>query len=312
MESSRMTPELPAMFRTRITGVFGADGTTWLNTLPSLLEEAAARWHLEVASPFGPLSYNYVSPAVRVGGEAAVLKAGVPCAELRNEISALRHYDGRSAVRLLEADPGRGLLLLERVAPGTPLEELDDDEEATRIAASVMQRLWRPPPAGHEFPTVGGWLRGFERHRARCDGGPGPFPVGLFDRAEALAAELLASSAPPVVLHGDLHHWNILCGEREPWLAIDPKGVIGEPAYEAGALLRNPRPHYLQWPGIDRIMTRRVEILAETLGFDRGRIAGWGLAQAVLSACWSYDDHSGGWEPAIACAEILERVLRKG
>ena len=304
--------QLPAAFRTRITGVFGADGAGWLDALPSLLAEAEARWGLRVGAPFEPLSYNYVASAVRAGGEAAVMKAGVPGAELGNEVAALRHYDGRGAVRLLEADADSGLLLLERVTPGTPLVEMGDDEEATRIAAAVMRRLWRPPPAGHKFPTVGDWLRGFERHRARCDDGPGPFPARLFDHAAALAAELLASSAAPVVLHGDLHHWNILRGEREPWLAIDPKGVVGEPAYEVGALLRNPTPHYLQWPSIDGIMARRVAILAETLGFERERIAGWGLAQAVLSACWSYEDHGAGWEPAIACAEILERVLRRG
>ncbi len=307
-----MTVDVPPAFRTRITDVFGDEGAAWLDALPALLEEAAARWGLRVGAPFEPFSYNYVAPAVRAGGETAVLKAGVPGAELQNEIAALRHYDGRGAVRLLEADAGKGLLLLERVAPGTPLEELDDDEEATRIAVSVMQRLWRPPPAGHEFPTVGDWLRGFDRHRARCDGGPGPFPARLFDHAAVLAGELLATSAAPVVLHGDLHHWNILRGEREPWLAIDPKGVIGEPAYEGGALLRNPTPDYLQWAGIDRIMTRRVAILAETLGFERERVAGWGFAQAVLSACWSYEDHGAGWDPAIACAEILGRILRRG
>ncbi|MBI5946736.1 MAG: phosphotransferase [Chloroflexi bacterium] len=299
-------------FFARIVEVFGAEGAAWIDALPSLLAEAAERWGLQVGEPFEPLSYNYVAPAVRRGGETAVLKAGVPGAELRSEIAALRHYDGRGAVRLLESDADRGLLLLERVTPGTPLVALDDDEDATRIAAGVMRRLWRPPPAGHEFPAVGDWLRGFERHRARCERGSGPFPATLFARGEALAGELLETSGAPVVLHGDFHHWNILRGEREPWLAIDPKGVVGEPAYEAGALLRNPTPDYLRWPGIERVMARRVEILAETLGFERERIAGWGFAQAVLSACWSHEDHGAGWEPAIACAEILGRVLRKG
>ena len=77
--------------------------------------------------------------------------------------------------------------------------------------------------------------------------------------------------APPVVLHGDLHHFNILAAERQPWLAIDPKGVVGEPVYETGALLRNPWPDLLSLPDPGRILARRVDQLAEELGFDRAR-----------------------------------------
>ena len=88
-------------------------------------------------------------------------------------------------------------------------------------------------------------------------------------------------------------------------MALDPKGVVGEPAYEVGALLRNPLPQLLTEPRPARVLARRVDQLAEELGFDRERIAGWGLAQAVLSAWWSFEDHGHGWELAIACAEVL-------
>jgi streptomycin 6-kinase len=105
--------------------------------------------------------------------------------------------------------------------------------------------------------------------------------------------------AEPVLLHGDLHHWNILTSEREPWLALDPKGVVGEPGYEIGPLLLNPT---LQ-PG--HVLARRIDQLAEELGLDRERLLGWGLAHAVLSAWWSVEDHGHGWEEAITCAELL-------
>jgi streptomycin 6-kinase len=109
--------------------------------------------------------------------------------------------------------------------------------------------------------------------------------------------------AEPVLLHGDLHHWNILAAGRQPWLALDPKGIVGEPAYEVGALLRNPDLMPLQ------VQERRVDQLTAELGFDRYRILGWGIAQAVLSAWWSYEDHGHGWESAVACAEILAALL---
>jgi streptomycin 6-kinase len=118
--------------------------------------------------------------------------------------------------------------------------------------------------------------------------------------------ELIASSAAPVVLHGDLHHWNILAAERAPWLALDPKGVVGEPAYEIGALLRNPIHDIAHWPNARRVLARRVDQFAETLGFDRQRLIGWGIAQAVLSACWDLEDSLlGGWQAWIGVADIL-------
>jgi streptomycin 6-kinase len=111
--------------------------------------------------------------------------------------------------------------------------------------------------------------------------------------------------APPVLLHGDLHHHSILSAERQPWLALDPKGVVGEPAYEVGAFLRNPLPWLLDQPDPRRVMARRLDQLAGDLGFDRARLLSWGLAQAVLSAWWSFWDHRHGWEGGLACAELL-------
>ncbi len=287
--------------------------------LRALLEACARRWSLHLLPPFANLSFNYAAPVVRADGTEAVLKVGVPNRELRTEIAALRLYDGRNSVRLLEAHAEQGALLLERLRPGTTLTTLagdTHDTEATAIAASVMRGLWRPEPAEHEFPSVGDWGKGFLRLREYFGGGTGPLPAVLVEAAETLFAELLASSSAPVVLHGDLHHDNILAAERQEWLAIDPKGVIGEPAYEVGALLRNlwsdrhPHAH----PAL--LLERRVHQLAEELDVERARIRGWGVAQAVLSAWWCIEDAGDGWEEnegncwksALAIAELLANV----
>jgi streptomycin 6-kinase len=119
--------------------------------------------------------------------------------------------------------------------------------------------------------------------------------------------QLLASSEPPVLLHGDLHHFNILSAGRRPWVAIDPKGLAGERAYEAGALLRNPDTRLSTDEGAQR---RRIDIFRDELALDRDRMLGWGIAQAVLSAWWSYEDSGSGWESACACAEVLMRVTK--
>jgi streptomycin 6-kinase len=298
----------PGLART-VAATWGAEGRAWLGRFPALLADLAARWQIRVGPPLDGLSYNYVAPARLADGGEAILKLGVPNRELRTEIEALRLYDGRGAVRLLAADAGAGALLLERLRPGTPLLDLADDEAATEIAAGVMGQLWRPLPAEHAFPSVADWAAGLGRLRARYGGGSGPLPPDLVAQAEALFDELIASMAAPVLLHGDLHHWNIVAAGRQPWLAIDPKGVAGEPAYEVGALLRNPWPGLLASPQPGRLQARRLELLAERLGFDRARLAAWGLAQAVLSAWWSLEDGQGDWRHAVGCARLLAEML---
>lgn len=288
--------ELPPGFRDKFRRIWGEPGASWLDGLPQLLAEAAGRWQLRLGPPF-ELSFSYVAPARRADGSRAVLKAGFPDAEFRSAVAALRLFDGRGAVRLLDADGERGLMLLERLEPGTTLAEVGDDD-STRIAAEVMRRLWRAVPAEHSFPSVAGWLLAFERHR-QAYGGPGPLDRALFERAESLASDLVASSPEAMVLHGDLHHWNVLAAQRESWLAIDPKGVTGDPAFEAGAWLRNPRP----MPA--KVLRRRIAILSDELGYERERLKAWGVVVSVLSATWSAEDKGTGWEAAMEVAGQL-------
>ena len=285
--------------------VHGAIGAEWLRNLPSLLAECEQRWSLTIGPPFPNLSYNYAARATRQDGTTVVVKAGFPDREFKTEAEALRLYAGRGAVQLLDADVEKGALLLEHITPGTLLSTVQDDDEATSIAAQVMQQLWRPVPANHPFPTITDWAKGMARLRKEFNGGSGPFPASLVDRAERLFEELLSSMREPVLLHGDLHHFNILSASRQPWLAIDPKGVVGEAEYEVGALLRNPSPEIAIRPGLRQVLSRRIDQLAEELGFDRARLRDWSLAQAVLSAWWSYEDHGDGWDVSIAIAENL-------
>jgi streptomycin 6-kinase len=296
--------DLPTAFRNNVIGAF-PNGAAWLEALPELIAECASRWRLSIEEPF-ELSFSYVARARTADGQPVVLKIAVPNAELISGIQALQCYDGRGAVRLLEFDCGRGFLLMERLTPGKMLTSLKDEEHAARIAAGVMRALWRPLPPKHPFPIVAQWADGLKKLRFRFDGGTGPFPLRLVAMADSLFKDLLSSSEPPVLLHGDLHHFNVLSTERNGWLAIDPKGVSGERAYEAGAFLRNPSSAIFKNPRIQRM---RTQILAEELGLDKDRILGWSVAQAVLSAWWSFEDSAGDWEAALACAEVLARLM---
>jgi streptomycin 6-kinase len=286
----------------RITATFAPDGAAWLERLPATIARYAARWGLTVGPAFAGLSYNYVAPATRADGAPAVLKLGVPRA-------ALELYGGAGACRLLAGDAAGGALLLERLKPGTDLTAIADEATAIQIAAQVMRQIHHAPPAGHQFPHVAGWLAGLARLRPYFGGSAGPFPEALVARAEALSAALLASSAPEVVLHGDLHHFNVLQSARG-WLAIDPKGAIGEPAYEAGALLRNPLPAILTLPNRRAVLARRSALLAAALELDVTRIRQWAAVQAVLSAWWDVEDGAPeAAQPAIALAADLMSLI---
>ena len=299
-----MNLPIPENFARTYREMLGEAGDRWLADLPGKIKELERRWDIQVLAHF-ELSYNYVARAVRSDGEAVVLKLGYPNRELTSEIAALRHLDGRGIVRLFEASAEEGALLIERLEPGLPLVDLSDDAEATRIAAQVMRSLWTPAPTGpkHELIPIESWYEGFNRLRKTFHGGTGLFPAHLVDRAEQLYLELTQSSGGPMLLHGDLHHWNILSAQRAPWLALDPKGIIGEAEYEVGAFLRNPKPDLVGVETLLKALPRRLAIFQEMLGFDPQRLLAWSLYQAVLSAWWTYEDHHHLAEPMIAFAE---------
>ncbi|MCB0062295.1 MAG: phosphotransferase [Caldilineaceae bacterium] len=296
--------EIPDKFRAFMNDFFGDEGDAWVTALPALVDAYAQRWSLVKFGPPFDLSYNYVIPVTRADGSEAVLKVSSPHGEHFGEVDALTLYNGQGVNQLLEVDRDAGVLLLERLRPGTMLIEVEDDEAATIIAAELLQKLWRPAPAAHTFVTVAKWFAGFARHRERF-GGTGPLDATIFTSAESIVRDLLAENRPPMLLHGDFHHFNILRAEREPWLIIDPKGVVGDPCYELGAFLYNPGELIADHPEKQRLLRRRIDLLSEHLGFDWERVRAWGVAQSALSAVWSCEGEGYGWEYTMNVADVL-------
>jgi streptomycin 6-kinase len=206
-----------------------------------------------------------------------------------------------------ESDAPRGILLMERIVPGTPLYKLQEDGEATRTAAEFMRRLWRTPPADHPFPTIAVWFNAIEQLRKRFDGGCGPFPPELIRKAESTFAELDSSSDRQVILHGDLHHANILFSAKRGWVAIDPKGIVGDPGYEVGSFMLNQLPAGATESATVKVLTRRLSIFSEELRIDRERLARWAFCHAVLSAVWDFEE-AAEWHGTIQLARMFERL----
>jgi streptomycin 6-kinase len=302
---------LPLEFIRNIEGVFGEAGSQFLADLPSLIAEASQKWGLTDVQASPELSYNFVAFANR-GHEQVVLKMSVPNREARSEMAALRLFHGEGACCLIDHDEDKCWMLLERLKPGVMLSTLEDDEEATHIAADVMQKIWRPldsagslaqAPGLQSFIQLSDWFDGLKNLRPRFQGGTGPFNEKLVERVEHSVKEFFAENHRPVLMHGDFHHFNILSSERG-WLIIDPKGVMGPACYEVGPFLINPWGDLLSGKDYKKLTKRRIDILHERLGFERERIRDWGLAHAILSAWWSIEDHTGE-EYALAFAEMI-------
>ena len=256
-------------------------GAAWLDRVPRIVEECAQEWELRVGTPFAGANAAFVVPVELANGTRAVLKVNFPDRESEREAEALAHWAGEGAVRLLAYDATGNALLIERLDPGTTLWELEDDEEATRIAADVLRRLWRPPPDPSPFWTLtesGEWWASYLLRNYELTGRP--FERSLLDEALAAIAELSASQGEQVVLHQDFHGGNVLRAQREPWLAIDPKPLVGEREFDLASLLRDRRP-LLTRPGGDRIVRRRLDQLSSELELDRERMRRWGIAHAL-------------------------------
>jgi len=268
------------------------------------LKRLAQLWGVElegnvIESPTGRVCFG------RRGDSCVVVKVLNSDNDEFNSLAALRHFDGNGAVRVV--DHAEGAMLLERIVPGTPLTDLvlaGRDDEATAALCDVIAALHRAAPPAQGFPLVEDWGAELALYRTSGDA---TIPPTLVDRAIGLFAELAASQGPRRLLHGDLHHDNILYDERRGWVAIDPKGVVGEACYEVGSALRNPTSDPARF-AVASIIERRIEIVAQRLGFDCGRTLAWACAQAVLSAVWSIAD---GQDPTrgLASARVMMTML---
>ncbi len=256
----------------------------WLQALPGLVTELAERWGLELETPI-ETPHSLVVPA----GDA-VLKLNAPShVEADREADALERWAGSGAVRLLARDDELRALLLERCVPGTRLWDADVDEAA--VVAGLVPRLHVEVGGAHSFAFLADetdrWQEDVPLWYAEAGE---PFERALLDYALDVYRAVDRSAA--TLVNQDLHGGNVLRAEREPWLVIDPKPLVGERELEASGLLRNADS-----------VSRWLDVLAE-LGLDRERARGWGVAHNLA---WAWDDR-GGW--LAEHVEEARRILR--
>lgn len=243
---------------------------TWLAALPRLAEECAEQWAITLEEPVDT-PYSLVVPAGDV-----VLKLHAPSdVDALHEADALAAWEGNGAVRLLARDDARHALLLERCVPGTRLWDAGVDEAA--VVSALVPRLQVDVAGDHPFPLLADeadrWAVDVPR---RYEEAGRPFERRLLE--EALDVYRTVDRSASRLVNQDLHGANILAAEREPWLVIDPKPLVGERELEASGPLRNTED-----------VSGWLDVLVE-LGFERERARGWGIAHNLA---WAWDDRDG-------------------
>ncbi len=295
-------------FRQRLSARMGDDAAAWLATLDGFVQTLQARWELDLGEPFPRSQVGWTVQATRFGEEPCVLRIAYPDGWFLEETEALRRWNGEGAVRLLASD-ANGAQLLERCEPGTTLAEEPDEDTALDVAAGIAERLWTADGSG--VATVAEetleWARTMPGRHALMGR---PFERSLIDEAVALIRDLAASQPERVLLHGDLTVEHVLAAEREPWLAIGPRPLAGERAFDATSLIRDRRDALVAAAdgGRSRVQ-RRFDRLSERLDLDRQRLKSWTVAVAVDEALWAYEagDHIGS-EQRVEVARVLREL----
>jgi streptomycin 6-kinase len=258
----------------------GDEGASWLEDLPGRVEALAEAWSLALGEPFSSDGCTgWVAPARRADGSEVVLKIGLPFPETRFEAEAMRLYDGQGAARLLEVSDDGCSLLLERCLPGTDLWTVGE-EEGNAVGAALLRRLWRKPRPGAPFDRMPERVEDWGEWLARKGLAAG-YDTEMMEQAMAIARALAASQPAEVLVHGDFHPGNVLAAQREPWLAIDPQPLVGDPAYDIAQWLGNRCEAAQKSADPVAALRWQAEQMSALLDLDPDRVAGWAFAKAV-------------------------------
>jgi streptomycin 6-kinase len=276
--------QIPAQFKEKITNQFDNKGTKWLDNLSGVLKQCIAKWQLSNCRLVDDLSYNLVVLASSDQYGEVVLKIGVPHFHLYTEMEAINLFNSSYICQCYDLDKELGAMLLEQIRPGENLTSLNDLDQQLAVAADLIAKLTEPIPDQHSLPSYKDWLdKAFAC--ARKEGKVGNKMLAVIDRAEELFAEIKNKTDSQLLLHGDLHHWNILKDEQTGWKAIDPKGVVGPACMESARFIDNQ---------IDMVdekekfthFEKMTAVFADEFNQTQEMIADCYFVLRVLSTCW--------------------------
>jgi streptomycin 6-kinase len=260
-------------------------GDAWLASLPRLVEESLAQWDLRLDGDAMHGMCALVLPVRRQDESLAVLKITWPHVDAEYEHLALQRWGGHGAVRLLAANPGRWSMLLERLNSGRDLSDVPIDE-ACRVIGDLLRQLDHPA-----IPQLSRLSAEAASLVERLGSPPSAIPRRFVEQARALLADLATDDAVDSrTVNTDLHYWNVLEADRQPWLAIDPKPMAADPAFAATPALWNRWEEAVASGDLRRHLRRRLSIICETADLDEERAQAWSIVREVQNGLWAVDD----------------------
>jgi streptomycin 6-kinase len=268
-----------------IVNIFAENGKTWLDQLPATVSKLGEHWNLTEITPVSNMTYHYVAKAIRASSLPVVLKIGCDRKSLHAEMLALLHFAGNGSVQLIDYHESYNALLLQQAIPGITLKSLYPAQAEYVIDhyLATMQHLHANPlPIQHHFAHIRDWLEAINRIASD------QLPSSLLEKACSLKSALVNSLNCNILLHGDLHHDNILKHGTQ-WIAIDPKGIIGDPEFEVAAF-DFIHPGEMNNRNVTELFTSRVELIAAKTGMHTQRIIQWVFIRLILAAAWSIED----------------------
>jgi streptomycin 6-kinase len=274
--------EVPEELRTAMVYWHGPAGATWIERLPAVVEGLERKFGVRCERVLEGGAVSLVADVRCDDGSPAVLKVAYRDSENNTEPDALRLLGGRRVVRLLAYDRESHGMLLERLEPGTPLLAVVPDEEAANeVAAELLPDIWVTPPRRPRFPSLDRIASHVaDRLPMRVAIAPDPRARALLGRARSDLRELAKSQPRRVLLHRDYHRLNVL-QHGDGWRIIDPKPVVGDPAFDLGCLIRDDPDAVLAEAYPARRLARRVDQLCEALAVDRERALGWAVGYGL-------------------------------
>ena len=288
--------EIPERFAETLIAREGVAGRAWIASLPGLIAEACDRWDLAIDGAPMPETFAIVIP-VRHGDEPAALKLALPTALNGDEVIGLRAWDGQGVVKLLDVDTARGALLLEWLDADRPLSAVPL-MEAAGIAGRLIRRLAIPAP--RDAPQLSARAAGIVTSMPeRWEGAGQPFPESLMASAIEVAGEI-GPRAGSTLANWDLHHGNVLAGEREPWLVIDPMIVAGDPDVSVFPMVLR-RVDEMAGPVVLRSFVDRV---VDAGALDPELTAAWMHLRIVDYWLWALG--IGLTEDPLRCARLID------
>ena len=303
-------PQFPKRFLRYATSEFGKEGEAWLEKLPSILRRCCDKWCLTLGPPTEEIKVNYIAYVEMGHGEEAVLKVGVPHDDFSAEMEALAIYAGRGINRLIDCDQALNAMLLERLRPGKMLDSVGDVREQSEIAARILHDLHAtPPPSNHALPHFMDWLRGAFADAKSCeDSARARGYIEQIPRVESMMEILLEPDEPQMLLHGDLHHWNILSDADRGWMAIDPKGVIGASCLDVGRFINNAMGFGETAAEKREILLEAVAVFSEVLGENEERMFAGAFCDKIMGSSWGLQQKPDEHEALKVMVEVARDV----